>query len=160
MIGLDSPRWSELTQAYGSAGDVPRLLGALATLDDEEARAEVWFALWRMLHRDDQAFSAAYAAVPHLLALAEGRALAERMQALHLVTRIETTRRAPASAPMPPDLVASYAAAVDSLPGVVMTATTEAWSADEAQICAAALVVGKRQPALARAMLDLGEPRA
>ena len=50
-LSLDSPRWAELTQAYGTAEDVPRLLEALACIGREEARAEVWFALWRTLHR-------------------------------------------------------------------------------------------------------------
>lgn len=155
-LDLDSPRWGELAQAYGSAEDVPRLLEALACIGREDARAEVWFALWRTLHRPGEAFTASYAAAPHLLAIAGTMGLRERAEAAHLLTRIETSRRAPASAAMPDDLLVAYAEAVDSLPAFVAACAGEPWPADVAQIFAAALLVGKRQPELARGVLELG----
>jgi hypothetical protein len=156
MLSLESTRWAQLTQAYGSAEDVPRLLEALACIGSESARAEVWFALWRTLYRPGEVFTASYAAVPHLLEISSAFALRERAQGIHLVTRIEVTRREPASAPMPDDLVADYAGAVDSLPEFVAASTGESWPADIAQICAAAMLVGKRQPDLARSVLEVG----
>jgi len=156
MLSLDSPRWSELHQAYGTAEDVPRLLEALACIGREEARAEVWFALWRTLYRPGEVFTASYAAAPHLLAIGDAFGLRERAQAAHLVTRIEASRRGPASAAMPADLVEAYAAAVDSLPQFVAVAAAESWPADVAQIFAAAILVGKRQPELARGVLEVG----
>jgi hypothetical protein len=78
MLSLESERWGTLAQGYGSAEDVPKLLHALAATDDDGARAELWFALWRMLCRPDAVFTAAYAAAPHLLAAASGRSLEER----------------------------------------------------------------------------------
>jgi hypothetical protein len=155
-LSLDSPRWAQLAQAYGSAEDVPRLLEALACIGSEDARAEVWFALWRTLHRPGEAYTASYAAVPHLLAISRALGLRERAEALHLVTRIEMSRRGSASDAMPADLVEAYAAAVESLPSIVAALSAEPWPADTAQIVAAALLVGKRQPELARGMLELG----
>lgn len=156
MLSLESPRWASLTQSYGTAEDVPRLLEALACIGSTEARAEVWFALWRTLHRPQEAYSASYAAVPHLLTI--GRALSTRecVEAVHLVTRIEVSRRDPASASMPDDLLAAYGEAVDSLPAIVASMHVEPWTADMAQILAAALLAGKRQPELARDVLELG----
>jgi hypothetical protein len=155
VLSLDSRRWPELTQAYGTAEDVPRLLEALACIGREEARAEVWFALWRTLHRPGEAYTASYAAAPHLLAIGGTFGLRERAEAAHLLTRIEVSRREAASAPMPIDLVEAYAAAVDSLPAFV-AAATEPWPTDVAQIFAAATLAGKRQPELARGVLELG----
>ena len=155
MLSLTSPRWGTLTQAYGDATDVPRLLEALAGLADEDARSEVWFALWRMLTRPEQAYDAAYAAVPHLLRLTERASLAERTQALHLTARTEIARRLPASASMPADLVEPYAAAIEALPARVAESAGEPWTEVTARICAAALLVGKRQPELARSLLDV-----
>ena len=155
-LELDSPRWAELTQAYGSAEDVPRLLEALACIGREDARAEVWFALWRLLHRPGEVFSASYAAAPHLLAIAGTLGMRERAEAAHLLTRIEVSRRAPASSSMPDDLVAAYASAVDSLPAFVAACAGEPWPSDVAQIFAAALLAGRRQPELARGVLELG----
>lgn len=155
-LSLDSPRWAELKQAYGTAEDVPRLLEALACIGREEARAEVWFALWRTLHRPGEAFTASYAAAPHLLAIGAAFAVRERAQAVHLLTRIEASRREPASELVPNDLLQAYATAVDSLPEVVASVAGEPWPADVAQIFAAAMLVGKRQPELARGVLELG----
>jgi hypothetical protein len=156
MLSLDSPRWAELMQAYGTAEDVPRLLEALACIGREEARAEVWFALWRTLHRPGEVFTASYAAAPHLLAIGAGFGLRERAQAVHLLTRIETSRREPSSAPIPGDLVEAYALAVDSLPELVAAVAAEPWPPDVAQIFAAAMLAGKRQLELARGVLELG----
>lgn len=155
-LELDSPRWAELAQAYGTAEDVPRLLEALACIGREDARAEVWFALWRTLHRPGVAFSASYAAAPHLLGIAGALGLRERAEAAHLVTRVEVSRRGPASASMPNDLLPAYAAAVESLPAFVAACAGEPWPSDVAQIFAAAVLAGKRQPELACGLLELG----
>ena len=156
-LALDSPRWSSLRQAYGAADDVPRLIAALAEVDDAAGRAELWFALWRMLWRSDAVFDAAYAAVPHLLALTAPLPLAERVQAMHLALRVELLRRGPTAPPMPADLVAAYGTAIESLPAAVHGCTAEPWSADVAQVLAAALLVGKRQAGLAGEVLGMGE---
>ena len=156
VLSLDSPRWAELMQAYGTAEDVPRLLEALACIGREEARAEVWFALWRTLYRPGETFTASYAAAPHLLAIGATFALRERAQAAHLLTRIEASRRQQGSSPIPSDLVESYAAAVDKLPAFVAAVADEPWPADVAQVFAAAMLVGKRQPELALGVLELG----
>ncbi|MBC7671606.1 MAG: hypothetical protein H7247_04225, partial [Polaromonas sp.] len=72
MLALDSPRWQELAQAHGSAEDIPRLLEALqglATTEDARVRAELWYGVWATLCPDGRLYDAAYAAVPHLLAM-------------------------------------------------------------------------------------------
>jgi hypothetical protein len=155
MLSLESPRWAELTQSYGSGEDVPRLLGALGTIPEPEARAEVWFALWRMLCRPDAVYTAAYAAAPYLIDIAADLQLLERVEAIHFVSRIELMRRTPGAPSVPGDLLADYAEAVEALPALVAGAIDEPWSSDVAQILAAALLIGKRQGALGRAILEL-----
>jgi hypothetical protein len=144
-LSLDSTRWGELRQRYGGAEDVPRLLAALPSIDDPSARAELWFALWRMLCQPDAVFTAAYAAVPHLLAIAEPYPLRERSEGIQLVCRIELLRRAPGAPPIPGDLIEAYAAAIERMPAIVAASVGEPWDADVAQILAAALLIGKRQ---------------
>lgn len=157
MLSLASSRWGSLQQAYGGAEDVPRLIAALSEVPEAEARAEVWFALWRMLWRPDAVYDAAFAAVPHLLAIAEVLTFPERVQAIHLALRVELLRRGPTAPPMPAELVAAYGAAIDGLPGVVFRCSEEPWPAEVAQILAAALLVGKRHAPLAAEVLALGE---
>jgi hypothetical protein len=57
---------------------------------------------------------------------------------------------------MPPDLVDAYAAAIEGLPRDVAALAGHPWPEDVARICAAALLVGKRHPKLARELLDAG----
>jgi hypothetical protein len=159
LLSLDSPRWAELEQGYGSAEDVPRLLQALAALDEPGARAEVWFALWRMLCRPDSVYTASYAAAPYLLSASEEFDLAERVEAMHFVARIEVVRRTPGAPPIPADLVEGYAAAVESLPALVAGTIGEPWTPEIAQLLAAALLVGKRHAELGSAVLEIGEER-
>lgn len=153
MLSLASRRWGELTQAYGTAEDVPRLLEALAKAPDDRARAELWFALSRMLHRDGRSYSASYAAVPHLLDVGARGDVGELAAALHLVTLIETDRRSPSSAPMPDDLIEDYASAIERIPALVVTMIGDPWPDDVARILTAALLAGKRHAPLARVLL-------
>lgn len=157
MLPLTSPRWSDLQQAHGSAEDIPRLLEALAQLDGERERAELWFGVWSTLCPDERVYSAAYAAVPHILAIGTARSGAELVAALHVIAQIESHRHIVGAPPIPEDLILAYAASVESMPDLVAASVRVPWDALTAQILAAALAVGKRQPALGRAILSLGD---
>ena len=154
MLELDSARWSELAQAQGSAEDIPRLLEALQTLEGTAERAELWFGVWATLCPDGHLYDAAYAAVPHLLAITNGQAPAERVAALHVAAEVETLRHEPGAPSIPGDLVPSYARAIESLPSLVAALAYEPWDSATAQVMAAAMLAGKRQPALARVILS------
>ncbi len=155
LFALSSPRWRELSQAYGSAEDIPQLLEALASTRQPLERAEIWFGIWATLCPDGHVFSAAYAAVPHLLRITQPDALEERVAAMHIAVSVEIARQDPGAPPIPDDVVASYASAIESLPARVAELSVVAWDATSAQILAAALLVGTRQPALARAVLQI-----
>jgi hypothetical protein len=49
MLSLDSPLWSELRHAYGTAGDIPVLLRALDSVPSSANDAGPWFSLWSAL---------------------------------------------------------------------------------------------------------------
>jgi hypothetical protein len=54
MLSLDSPRWADLTHAYGVASDIPELLRQLHSLPDSSGESEPWFNLWSALaHQGD-----------------------------------------------------------------------------------------------------------
>ncbi len=158
-LDLASTRWHELTQAYGSADDIPRLLAALADEQGERERAELWFGVTATLCPDGRVFTASYAAVPHLLLMTTAASLSERAVAVHVVTQVEMARHEPGAPTIPDDLVLAYAHAMESLPAIVNELATVPWDAPTAQVLAAALLVGKRHPVLARDMLRLGEAR-
>ena len=156
MLGLNSPRWRDLAHAFGSAEDIPRLLDALATMDGERERAELWFGVWETLAPEERAVTASYAAVPHVLVIGDARGAAELVTSLHITATIEMNRHRPDAPAIPPDLLESYADAIESLPRRVMSLVDQPWDAYPAQILSAVLLVGKRQPALARALFTLG----
>jgi hypothetical protein len=58
---------------------------------------------------------------------------------------------------IPADVLQDYALAIESLPQRVSALTNEPWNAAVAQVLAAVLLVGKRQPQLARAVLSFGD---
>ena len=160
MLALDSPRWGELSHAHGSAEDIPKLLQALATMDGEEERAELWYGVWALLCPEGASVTAAYAAVPHLLSIAEERGAAEQVSSLHVTTTVEMNRHVAGAPAIPADVVQDYALAIESLPQRVAALANEPWNAAVAQVLAATLLVGKRQPQLARAVLSLGDETA
>jgi hypothetical protein len=157
MLALNSPRWRELSQSHGTAEDIPLLLEALAAAEDDEERAGLWYGVWATLAPDGPCVSAAFAAVPHLLIIAETRGAEEQVSSLHVAAMVEMNRHLPGAPPMPDDLVESYALAIESLPQRVADLASMPWDTALAQVLAAVLLVGKRQPALARALLRLGE---
>lgn len=156
MIPLDSPRWAELAHAFGTAEDIPRLLEALAVMEGERERAELWFGVWATLCPEERSVTAGYAAAPHLLAIAERHGELEQVTSLHVVATIEMNRHVAGSPSIPADVLESYALAIESLPRRVAALIEQPWDASSAQVLTAALLVGKRQPVLARAVLGLG----
>ena len=69
MLALESPRWSQLRHAYGSAADTPELLRRV--LNDPEE--DDWDDLFGTLTHQGDVSTAAYAAVPHIVRSALGK---------------------------------------------------------------------------------------
>ena len=100
MLGLDDPRWKQLDHAYGPAGNVPDLLRAL-----ERGEQELWEELAPSLCHLGCVYSATYAAVPHLVRIAAGEALADQIAFWSFLGAVASAREA---APVPVDLQAAY----------------------------------------------------
>lgn len=142
MLELGSLRWRELSQAYGTAEDIPRLLEALEGADEGERR-ELWFGLWSTLCQQGDVYSASYAALPHLVRLAGGWGAERAAEALHLAGAIEVGRMTPGSPVVPEDLAGAYGRAMDEVPRVVAARVAEPWSADTTQVMSAVLAIAK-----------------
>ncbi|MDB4912759.1 MAG: hypothetical protein JWM95_403 [Gemmatimonadetes bacterium] len=156
MLELTSPRWRELRQTFGSAEDIPSLLDALASMEGLNERAELWYGLWATTVPDGKVFTVAYAVVPHLLHISASKGAPERVAALHLIAEVEIARHVVGAPPIPDDLILAYASTIESLPAIVAELASQPWDEQTARIIAAALLVGKRQPMLAKALLALG----
>src|SRR5262245_26715391 len=88
MIPLDSGRWLELRDAYGSAAGIPSILRAIAA---GKATDEEWGELWSRTYHQGNIFEASYAIVPHLVNIARDPAQT-RWDLLALPAAVEVAR--------------------------------------------------------------------
>jgi len=154
MLDLKSPRWSQLTHAYGSAADVPAWLTQLTGLPSSAGNAEPWFSIWSALAHQGDVFASSYAAVPHVVeALATAPERADSSY-FHFPAWVEICRSKSGPA-IPSDLEAPYFAALRRLPSLVAAAATKRWEPEFLGCCMAALAVAQGQPAMAEAVLEL-----
>ncbi|MDJ1634507.1 hypothetical protein [Rhizobium rhizogenes] len=72
MLELDDPQWHDLQHAYGNASNIPALLRALASSTGPKKgyTDEPWFTLWSSLCHQGDAYTASYAAIPHVVQIA------------------------------------------------------------------------------------------
>ena len=133
---------------------MPRLVEHLDRVGDD-GRAELWFGLWALLCPAGRVYTASYAAAPHVVAFAERRPLADRVQALHLAGSIEAARHAAHAPPVPDDLADAYREAVARVPALVARSAAEPWDAETAQVLAAVLAIAKGHPHFGLAALSL-----
>ena len=116
-LSLDSPRWAELRTAYRlPAHHIPAQLAALSPGChgvDEEA----WHELWQDLLHQGDADTATYAALPHLVRLAEGVLPSNGL--LWLITSIEVARGTGRGPAVPDDLLPAYEAAMTQVSAIV-----------------------------------------
>lgn len=154
MLTLESARWGELEQAYGSAEDIPRLLASLGSAGDAE-RGELWFGLWGTLCREGEVYTASYAAAPHLVAFAGEGSAARAAEALHLVGAIDAGRVTAGAPPVPDDLLPPYRDALREVPRLIAARAEEPWDADTTQVLSAVLAIAKGHPRFGNAALQL-----
>jgi hypothetical protein len=155
MLDLQSPRWKELLQAYGSAENIPVLLLQLKTAaPKKDYRSEPWFSLWSSLCHQGDVYTASYAAVPHFVALGSKRPISEKMDFLLIVAKIEATRHAKKSPAIPADLKRSYEDAIQAGVPLVMNCMEQNWPEDEYRALLGALAIFRGHVALGDMLLD------
>lgn len=94
---LDSVPWSRLAHAYGFADDVPDLLRALASDDDQE-RDSALFDLFGNIWHQGTVYEATAYAVPFLVEIALGKAVPGRANVLGLLGAIAESNDGPRGA--------------------------------------------------------------
>jgi hypothetical protein len=108
MIDLESSRWSELSHAYGAAGNVPRLLAGMLSGDESSVDE-----LFSSLCHQGSIYTASYAAVPYLVDIAARLLRPDlRTQILVLVGSIATSSDDRSDVPIAPDVRDAYETAL------------------------------------------------
>ena len=96
--------WAGLTHAYGNAADIPELLElARRAPAGGSYTDEPWYSLWSSLCHQGDVYTASYAAVPELVAIAQARMgeHAAARECILLAGAIELERARP-QGPQPP----------------------------------------------------------
>src|SRR5438128_2334868 len=113
MLPLDSPRWSELKDAYGASSGIPALLDDLKALPpDEGSEAEPYFSLWSALCHQGDVYTASYAALPHIAATVKMGPTRAPWSLFLMIACIEIARANGRGPDIPPDLKEDYFAAL------------------------------------------------
>lgn len=86
---LDDIDWSSLTHAYGSAEDVPELIRALGS-PEEQARADARYELYGNIYHQGTRYEATAYAVPYLLQLATDAKTPDRADLIRLLASLAT----------------------------------------------------------------------
>jgi hypothetical protein len=159
MLELNSPRWSELQDAYGTAAKIPELLRQLYSLPGDEGDSEPWLSLWSALAHQGDVYPASFAAVPHVIAaLATSPETASEVY-FHFPAWIEICRHKNA-VEIPDDLKPAYLDALQRIPGLVAHAANRQWSAAFTACALSATAAAKGQHDLAEALLEMSSPEA
>lgn len=116
MVPLDSPRWSSLSTAYGTAEDIPDLIRAIAA--EKHPRGEnpdesAWRGVFGLLVHQYTTYSSTVAAFPHIVAIANDGTVGQRAETLMLAGLICV--KTGVSPDLPEDLLVDFQPALDDI---------------------------------------------
>ena len=156
MLSLESNDWSQLTHAYGAANDIPGLLAQLSEYPSKSGYdSEPFFSLWSSLCHQGDTYTAAYAAVPHIIALAAAAPNRITYDFLLLPVSIEIARQTGRGPEVPAKLGDSYSAAIKSMTAIIGQLHVDEMGETWCLACGAAVAIASGNPTLAEAILEL-----
>jgi len=153
VLPLDSPRWAELTHAYGSAENAPERLRELKPDSISEGPNEPWFWIWSALAHQGDVYSASFAAVPHVVRVLSIDPANADHSFLQFPAWVEICRQK-GSVPISDDLQADYFSALAQLPSLAVEALQTERDEGFIRCALSAIAAAKNQITLAEAILD------
>ena len=158
MLDLNSPRWHELTHAYGEASDIPALLKDLKTAPPPaDGQSEPWFSLWSALCHQTDVYTASYAALPHVVALAAAKPAGERLEYINFIATVEAYRHKAGAPPVPADLEGAYLTSIEQAGGLILECLESDWDEPGYKVMLGGLGVIRGQYKLGAAITELEE---
>jgi hypothetical protein len=159
MLSLDSPAWSTLRHAYGSASDVPELLRQLESFPKSEGNSEPWFSIWSALAHQGDVYTASFAAVPHVIRILASDPSAASFDYFQFPAWVEICRQRQA-VDVPDDLSGDYFAGLRTLGSLVCAVIDRTWDRDFLVCALAALAVSKGFAVVGEAIQELNDDTA
>ena len=154
MISLDSPKWSELSHAYGDASDIPNLLRRLENMPSAEGEKEPWFSIWSSLAHQGDVYSASFAAVPHIVRILSQDPTKADYSFFEFPAWVEICRQKKAVA-IPKELEADYFLALKNLPHLVASTAEREWDKNFLVSALSAIAVSKGYGSVANVIMEL-----
>jgi len=155
MLALDNPGWNDIQTAYGSASDIPLLLGKLKDFPVSVSyEDEPWFSLWSALCHQGDVFSASFAAVPHIIEALSSDPSRADFNYFQLPTCIELARF-DKGVQVPDTLEPAYVEALARLPELAAKAAVSGWSAEKCAMALAATAVASGKHETARLLIEI-----
>jgi len=153
-MNLDSPKWSELKHAYGSASDIPDLLRQLEAMPSSDGRKEPWFSIWSSLAHQGDVYTATFAAVPHIVRILSQAPTKADFSYFGFPAWVEVCRQKN-SVPIPKELETDYFAALKLLPSLVASAAEREWDEIFLACALSAIAAAKGFGSVAEAVQEL-----
>ena len=154
MISLDSPKWSELSHAYGDASDIPNLLRRLENMHSEEGEKEPWFSIWSSLAHQGDVYSASFATVPHIVRILSQDPTKADYSFFEFPAWVEICRQKKAVV-IPKELEADYFLALKKLPYLVASTVEREWDKNFLVSALSAIAVSKGYGSVANVIMEL-----
>ena len=155
MLALDDSSWRSLSHACGGATDIPDLLArGRSDFTPGHEEGSTWFELWSALCHQGDAYSASYAALPHLIALAPEHLQRKHYDPLFLAACIGLARLERRGPTLPAELALAYQDAVDQGRTLAEANAGRAWDADSDAVMRASVAALSGDVAGARQILD------
>jgi hypothetical protein len=141
MVPLDSPRWKELRHAYGSAANIPGVIRAIqagqaplksASLAEMRSAPTPWETAFTALYHQGTIYSATYAALPHLVTIADALPPEKRMETLLWVGAVVGS--VGPHGPIPEDLLSDFENAIERVRGWSLEVARAAGSDSEQEL--------------------------
>ncbi len=158
MISLDDTIWKDLIGGYGTEYDASVALKALEEAESEENEKAVLDELWLELHHQGDVGEASYAAVPHLLRIAQ---IKPRLNWNYFaqIAVIEISRQQNKNPPLPDFLAEDYQNALSQVGIIAFGHPNKHWDEILMSQVFAAIAAGKGHLTMSQAYLEMTETK-
>jgi hypothetical protein len=158
MLDLESPKWRNLSHAYGVASNIPLLIKQLKIAPPpKNSESEPWFSLWNSLCDQYDVFTASYAALPHIVAIAESKPVKHRIEFFTFIGAVEAYRHRKGAPEIPPFLEGDYLSAIEHAAGLIRDSLVANWDEDEMIVLLGAYAITRGHYRLGNAIIFLTE---
>ena len=157
ILSLKDDTWQSLRNAYGNAGDTPKLLEEAKTAPSGGSEAEPWFSLWSSLCHQGDIYSASIAALPHLKQIGKERLENDVTEPLDLLCAICVSALRNGLPEGAKVFAEEFQSIVDDLPGTAVQLLRKIKNDDHARYIAATILISTNHMDIGTKLYDSDE---